>query len=114
MTATPLADLAVEIRAINAGNGWHSMQPHEWPPEGPTQEAVYHLGTVLALVHSEVSEALEAVRRHDKVHFAEEMADVVIRVLDCAGGLDIDMDAEIRAKLDRNRTRGFKHGGKAV
>ena len=42
------------------------------------------------------------------------LADVLIRVLDCASGLGLDMDAAVQAKIEKNKTRGFRHGGKRV
>lgn len=69
---------------------------------------------VLALIHSEVSEALEGFVASDKDNFAEEMADVVIRVIDCTAGLGVDLGSAILAKLEKNRGRGFRHGGKVV
>jgi len=66
----------------------------------------------LCLIHSEVSEALEAVRKNDRDNFAEELADTVIRVFDLCGGLDIDLEGAILAKMEVNRGRGYRHGGK--
>lgn len=103
-----LNKLAREILEINAANGWNVATLDWWP--GKTR----HLCTLLALIHSEVSEATEAVRNKDRANFEEELADVLIRVLDLSGGLGIDMDAAVAAKLDVNRKRGYKHGGKAV
>jgi len=105
--------LAAEIHEINEANGWNVMTPAAWPHERD-REKMYRIGCVLALIHSEVSEALEAARKDDFANFAEEMADTLIRVLDVAYGLGIDLEQEVRAKLARNRTRGFRHGGKAV
>lgn len=68
------------------------------------------LATRLALIHSEVSEALEALRKGDMENFAEELADIVIRVADTAGGLDIDLEGEIIKKMEKNKKRGYKHG----
>lgn len=102
-----LADLAREVLEINRANGWQPLEPEEW-------EGRYKVPAVLALIHSEVSEALEAFRVRDRDNFAEELADVVIRVLDCAGGLGIDLDSAVVAKLAKNRTRGHRHGGKHV
>lgn len=98
--------LAAEINTINRANGWKVVTPEEWDDD-------YKLGTILALIHSEVSEALEAIRHRDRDNFEEELADVLIRVLDVAGGLGIDIDAVVRAKLERNKGRGHRHGGKA-
>ena len=102
-----LNDLAKEIIEINTANGWNCTKPEQW-------EDTYKVPAILALVHTEVSEAVEAFRHNDKDNFIEEMADIVIRVLDCTGGLEMDIDADITAKLEKNKTRGFRHGGKRV
>ncbi len=64
----------------------------------------------LALVHSEVSEALEALRDDDMVHFEEELADVLIRVLDIAAFCGLSMDAAVEAKVELNSARPRLHG----
>lgn len=102
-----LNELGMEINRINRANGWKVCTPEDW-------HDTYKIPGVLALIHSEVSEALEAFRDGDQENFAEELADVVIRVLDCAAGLGIDMDQQMAAKLEKNRQRGYKHGGKRV
>ncbi len=53
-----------------------------------------------------------AFQRDIKDTFEDEIADTVIRLLDLAGGLDIDLDFHIRQKLAYNKTRPFKHGKK--
>jgi NTP pyrophosphatase (non-canonical NTP hydrolase) len=68
------------------------------------------VATRLALIHSEVSEALEAIRNGDRENFKEELADIVIRVFDLCGGLGIDLECEIEKKMEKNRNRPFKHG----
>lgn len=94
---------------------------------------------IIALLHSEVSEALEAYRSHgpreewfrnvapeDMVPYTEdyaargykpegvpsELADIIIRVLDVAGAYDIDIERAVRMKMAYNRTRPYRHGGK--
>jgi NTP pyrophosphatase (non-canonical NTP hydrolase) len=69
---------------------------------------------ILALIHSEVSEALEAFRKDDQGNFCEEMADVLIRVLDCVAAFDLDFDWQVQRKMEKNRQRGYRHGGKRV
>lgn len=64
----------------------------------------------LMLIVSELGEALEALRRDDKVNFREELADVAIRLADLCGGLNIDLASEIWAKMERNKSRPTKHG----
>lgn len=99
--------LADEIRNVNQTNGWNVLKAEQW---GDT----YKIPGILALIHSEVSEALEAFRKDDADNFLEELADVVIRVLDCAGGLTNEFDAVVRAKIEKNKKRQFRHGGKRV
>jgi NTP pyrophosphatase (non-canonical NTP hydrolase) len=103
-----LNELATEIRQINAYNGWETPDRCSWNID-PN-----HIPAKLALVHTEVSEATEAFRIGDLENFGEELADTIIRILDLANGLGIDMDAAVRAKLEKNKTRGFRHGGKRV
>jgi len=104
---TPLNKLGDEIVSINTANGWNVTKPEDW-------RDTYKIPGVLALIHSEVSEALEGFRHDDIGNFVEELADVVIRVLDCASGLGVDLDAAVRNKMEKNRQRGFRHGGKRV
>lgn len=102
-----LNELAREIVEINTANGWNCTKPEQWYDD-------YKVPAILALVHTEVSEAVEAFRHNDKQNFIEELADVIIRVLDCAAGLEMDIDQAIRSKLEKNKTRGYRHGGKRV
>lgn len=77
----------------------------------------------LALVHSETSEALEDFRNGNmKLNirdvdgkpegFATELADIVIRVADLCGYLGIDLEYAILVKMEYNKSRSFRHGGK--
>ena len=77
---------------------------------------------MIALMHSELSEALEAIRHEgyelvsehipNYNRVAEEMADVVIRVLDFCEARNIDLGSAIVAKMEFNITRPYKHGKK--
>jgi oligoribonuclease len=80
--------------------------------EGPDHLAL--ISQKLALVHSEVSEALEALRHVDqgKNNFGEELADVVIRVADLAEFVGVDLSREVVAKLIKNADRPNKHSKK--
>lgn len=65
---------------------------------------------ILALIHSEVSEALEADRANNEEDYAEELADIVIRVMDHCEIEGIDLEQEIIKKNAKNRQREYKHG----
>ena len=72
-------------------------------------------GTLIALMHSELSEALEADREGNltgKDGVAEELADTVIRILDFCDNKGIDLEQEVIEKMKINADREFKHGGK--
>ena len=67
-------------------------------------------GTLIALIHSELSEALEADRKGDKDNIAEELADTCIRIFDLCGGYGIDLESAIQAKMAVNEGRARLHG----
>lgn len=91
--------LCKEAYETAKSKGWHD-EPKE-------------TGTLLALVHSEVSEALEADRKGNTENFVEELADVCIRIFDLCGSKGIDLEKAILEKMAYNKTRSYKHGGKA-
>lgn len=67
---------------------------------------------LLALIHTEVSEALEAVRKGhlENDNFQEELADILIRVFDLAGWLEIDLDEVVKKKMAFNKRQTHTHG----
>ena len=67
----------------------------------------------MALIHSEVSEATEALRKNDQQNFEEELADICIRVCDSAAARNIDLQSAIIKKMKINESREFMHGKKA-
>lgn len=115
--------MTTEVREVNQANGWFDSDRR--PAEG------------LALIHSEVSEWLEALRswgtddatqepfpEGHALHVpgqlpkpegvGSEAADVLIRLLDECDRQGIDLAAEYRRKIAYNRTRGYRHGGRAL
>lgn len=76
-------------------------------------------GDRIALMHSELSEALEADRKglmDDKLPHRDgrevELADILIRILDCSAYLGFDIEGAVQEKIAYNKTREYKHGKK--
>jgi len=118
-------ELAKEIHQIAVDHGW-------WEVKKP-------FGDVIALCHSELSEAFEEYRNGKPMLYVEdkesglgistnmvdierpnfktegiatEMADCIIRILDWCASEDIDIEKIINIKNEYNKTRSYKHGGK--
>lgn len=69
----------------------------------------------LCLVHSEVSEALEAYRKDlGRSCLEEELADIVIRVFDICGYHGFDLERAILKKNEKNEVRPYRHGGRKL
>lgn len=113
-------------------------QIHQNNVEKGFYEDKKNIGEMLALIHSEVSEALECDRKNKhceanlnvvigwqlnevfkpkfeeqvKDTFGDELADIVIRVLDLAAFKGINLERHIEAKMRYNKLRPHKHGKK--
>lgn len=75
------------------------------------------IGNKLALVHSEVTEVLEAIRKSKgSESIVEEMADVIIRLLDVYAAMrneeDVthSLDEILESKININKERPRLHG----
>jgi hypothetical protein len=77
-------------------------------------------GELIALIHSEVSEALEGLRHgnpaSDKIpevsQAEEELADAIIRIMDIGYNKKWNIPKALFLKLEYNKTRPYRHGGK--
>jgi NTP pyrophosphatase (non-canonical NTP hydrolase) len=131
-----------EVHELARSKGWWDdcIDP-DW---GTHYVSHQRIAVALALIHSEVSEALEEVRddhlqtywvrksMEDRI-FSEtaekaeaiaagykpeglpiELADVIIRVLDLCGALEIDIEQAIEDKVAYNTTRTHRHGGRKL
>lgn len=110
MDLSSIRELQKEVYENAKAHGW-------WEEER-------EFGTLIALCHSELSEALEETRNGKEVNetylengklagVPSELADVVIRIMDICEHFDIDLEEAITRKMAFNKERPYKHGGKA-
>lgn len=95
-----LNKLGAEAHELAVSKGWYNG------PRGPLE--------IAALIHSEVSEFVEEERRaeYNEVKALEELADVIIRVVDYCAYRGWDLDDAVFKKMLKNRSREHRHGGK--
>lgn len=97
--------LSKEIHQDNIDAGW-------WTDLETGEKKDRNIGELLCLVHSEVSEAMEGVRKNlqdDKLPhrsmFEVELADTLIRIFDIAGAYNLDLGGAIEEKRAFNKQR---------
>ena len=104
-----LDDIAHTIHANAVEKGF-------WDANTEDNRTIFYLKQ-LAMIHSEVSETLEAIRKEkgDDV-VVEELADIIIRVLDLWSGMSWDhytnksLKNAIAEKVKKNSSRPRMHG----
>lgn len=105
-----IKETAEEIYKTSVEKGW-------W------ENTERNFGEIIALCHSELSEALEAQRSPVCAsHFywegskpegwSVELIDCIIRIFDFLKHKNIDIEFVLRQKMDYNKTRPYKHGKK--
>lgn len=113
-----------EVYALAQSKGWYDMQElveRKLLDSGATAGALSHVRNTwvsarLALIASEVSEALELVRKGEVGGnaWALELADISIRVKDLAQSTGVDLCQAERTKHEINKGRPVMHGGKKL
>ncbi len=108
-----------ELDFISAWNE-KAASIHAWAESKGWWESDRNNYEMIALMHSELSEALEALREHNPASLKaagfssveEELADVVIRIMDTAHARGWDVAGALEAKMAYNERRPYRHGGK--
>ena len=118
-----------EFIAQNTHNRWNAdstlvdsgeltvreMQRRAWEhaEKAGFHDPALNLLELIALIHTEASEAIEEYRNGNGMDaVAEEFADIVIRCADAAGLLGFDLESVVAAKMLKNKRRGYRHGNK--
>jgi NTP pyrophosphatase (non-canonical NTP hydrolase) len=112
-----MGELQEMIHKTAHEKGWYAEPLH-------TTHADVDIPEKIVLIISEAIEALEDARRTDRdvlrvydhdgapEGFPIELADVVIRTMDLAGALNIDIEAAVMQKMAYNNHRDWRHGNK--
>ncbi len=122
MAYTTIKEWQVDVNDVAFKKGWYDDWPDVYDP--------HHVASRLANVMRECGEALEDLKRAKKIEdlkvvtyrvddpkpqgFGIELADVVIRTMDLAELLDIDLQKMMELKHAYNKTRKHRHGGKSL
>jgi NTP pyrophosphatase (non-canonical NTP hydrolase) len=96
-----LTDAAERVNRWAIGRGF-------WEQDDGT--AALHEEVKFGRLHSEVDEAFRAWRAWRSEELEEELADIIIRVLDLAGHWKIDIEEAVADKMAINERRPYKHG----
>jgi len=102
-----------EVHGNNVKAGWWTnLETNEDLRSAKGEKPKRNVPEMLMLVVSEVAEAMEGHRKNlmddklpHRLMLEVELADAVIRILDMAGGLGLDLEGAIVEKLEFNKTR---------
>ena len=95
MTDRELNARVAEVRELADAKGFSSALDRIWE--------------MLALIHTEVSEATDAYKKGESLeHVGEELIDAVIRIFHLLSTLGLDADALFDAKMAQNWQRPHK------
>lgn len=120
-----MACVQLHAHLINVENGW-------WEDRLSYLKAVRATGgelepmmltAMLGLSMTELSEAIEAVRKQDRYTWTDitrkdtlvrEMAGCIVRLMDASAYLNADLAGAVLEELNHNEKRGYRHGGRAA
>jgi len=97
MEAVGLNRKMMEVREMADAKGFSAREERVWE--------------MLALIHTEVSEATDAYKKGavlEKV--GEELIDAIIRILHLLSALGVDAEELYEKKMAKNRTRPYRYG----
>jgi len=94
--AVGLNQKMLEVRALADGKGFSSSPERIWE--------------MLALIHTEVSEATGAYKKGEpNEHIGEDLADAIVRILHLMSALNLDAERLFEEKMKRNWERPHKY-----
>lgn len=94
--AVGLNQKMLEVRALADGKGFSSDPERIWE--------------MLALIHTEVSEATDAYKKGESIeHLGEELTDAIIRILHLMSALNLDAEELFQNKMKKNWERPYKY-----
>jgi len=110
--------------AILVDESYRTAKEKGWWDQGDR-----NIGELIALMHCELSEAMEEYRKDgveglSTIHInvdgkqgkpggiATELADVLVRIFDFCGRYEVPLGEALRLKLAYNRGRSHRHGNK--
>ncbi len=96
MSDADLNEKMRQVRALADAKGFSSDPSRIWE--------------MLALIHTEVSEATDAYKKGEAMeHIGEELADAIIRILHLMSALNLDAEQLFQEKMKRNWERPYKY-----
>jgi len=112
--STSINEIAYRIHQTAVDHGWYD--------DPQTSERIErNIPETIALMHSELSEALEEYRNNKPEVYiingkpegiAVELIDCVIRIFDSLVEWGVDVEDVLKLKMSYNENRPYRHGGK--
>jgi hypothetical protein len=108
-----MEDIFIKPKTLNDyAKDCHAANDKWWTDINTGERLVRNKGELLALIHSEISEVLEGVRKnkmddHLPHRKAEEVeiVDALIRIFDYAGAYSLDIEGAYHEKMSYNKVR---------